>query len=568
MALMLGIVLGSGAANSAAALSTTAATSDIGNPETVASVPGPVRAAVRFRGQELFEVTMPVGALSIGERAAAIEGRLAEVVRQPPSILGQLRVDEHDGRSELYAGEVLIRVVTDADARGTGRTRRQLAADQLELVRAALQIEYRDRTTAGLLRGAALALGATVLFVGLIFLLRRLYVWTRRRISRAAQAWRWESGLAHLELLSPAAVARASRTFAGALAWLLGALLLYVYLEFVLAQFPWTRGLADRMVAVAGTAVVHTFSRLASYLPELFNIVVIIVVARYLLKAIRAVFQQVALERLKLRGFYAEWAMPTYSIVRFMVIAIAVVMVFPYLPGSGSEGFRGVSVFLGLLVSLGAASAIANVIAGIVITYMRPFRVGDRVKIADAVGDITGKDLFVVRLRTIKNVDITIPNSLVLANHIINYSSSARTTGLILHTSVTIGYATPWQKVHELLLAAAGRVDGLRADPPPFVLQTGLQDFYVCYELNVYTDRPHDMAPLYSSLHREIQTAFHAAGVEILSPHYTAVRDGGGVAIPDAYLPRDYRAPRFGVLTEVLRPQEAPSGKSRGGDGS
>ena len=186
-------------------------------------------------------------------------------------------------------------------------------------------------------------------------------------------------------------------------------------------------------------------------------------------------------------------------------------------------------------------------ISGIVLTYMRPFQVGDRVKVADTTGDVVGKNLLVVRVRTIKNVEVTIPNAIVLSNHIINYSTCARENGVILHATVTIGYDAPWRKVHELLLQAAARTGGLLTTPAPFVLQTALDDFYVHYEINVYTDQPNQMATIYSELRAHIQDAFNEAGMEIMSPHFTTARDGNRIAIPDQYLPQSYQAPSFRV---------------------
>lgn len=519
-----------------------------GEPAAADPEAAPAAVPVRFRGRVLFEVHAPIGALSVAERAAAIEQRLLALAGGPPAILDSIRIVESGGRSELRAGEVLVRVISDEDARGTGRTRHQLAADQQTIVREQLAVEFRDRGAAALARSAGLAIAATVAFVGALILLLRVSRYTRKRIMRATQKWRWKGGLAHLSLLSPANVAGLSRSLSAILTWLLALLLVYFYLEFELSLFPWTRGFADDMVATVTAAVTRVLSALIGYLPELLNIAVIVVVARIALRLLKQLFAQVAAGRITLAGFYPEWALPTYSLLRVLVIAIAAVMVFPYLPGSGSEGFKGVSVFIGLLLSLGAASAIGNVIAGIVITYMRPFRTGDRVKIADAVGDVTGKDLFVVRLRTTKNVDITVPNALVLANHIINFSSSAAERGLVLHTTVTIGYDVPWQKVHELLTAAARGVDGILAKPEPFVHQTSLDDSYVSYELNAYTDRPSDMQSLYSALHAAIQDAFNAAGVEIMSPHYSAVRDGNQAALPEEHLPKDYERPGFALF--------------------
>jgi len=533
------------AAPGATAQETPAASTSAVTARTEAGTPA---VPVRFRGRTLFEVDSSIGTFSAQERAAAIEQHLLDLSRASPEILGRMRVVERDGRSDLYAGDTLVRVITDDDARGTGRTRRQLAADQQRIVAEVLSVEFRDRSAAALMRGAALAAVATAVFVGLMVLVLRLNRFTRRGVHRAAQKWKWTGGLAHLRLLTPANVAGLSRTLSAALAWTLALLLVYFYLEYVLSLFPWTRGLAADMVAAAKSAVTGVLSALVGYIPELLNIVVIVIVARLALRIMKRLFVDVSAGRLTLGGFYPEWAMPTYSLLRALVIAIAAVMVFPYLPGSGSDGFKGVSVFIGLLVSLGAASAIANVIAGIVITYMRPFRIGDRVKIADAVGDVTGKDLFVVRLRTIKNVDITVPNALVLANHIVNFSSSAAERGLVLHTTVTIGYDAPWQKVHALLEQAARSVEGIKGEPAPFVFQTSLDDSYVSYELNAHTDRPREMQALYSALHAAIQDAFNAAGIEIMSPHYSAVRDGSRMAVPDEYLPKDYEKPGLALF--------------------
>ena len=203
-----------------------------------------------------------------------------------------------------------------------------------------------------------------------------------------------------------------------------------------------------------------------------------------------------------------------------LILAFAGVIAFPYIPGSESPAFKGISIFLGVLFSLGSTSAIANILAGYTLTYRRIFKVGDRVKIADFTGDVLDTRLQVVHLRTIKNEEIIVPSSMIVNSHVINYSSLARTQGLILHTSVTIGYDTPWRQVEALLLMAAERTPGLMREPAPFILQTSLDDFYVAYELNVYTDDPLKMAETYTDLHRNIQDAFNEYGVQIMSPSY------------------------------------------------
>lgn len=528
-----------------------------GPPEPAASAEGRLTRdesiPVRLRDVVLFDVHEPIGAFGTRARANAIEQRVMRVASGPTDVLNRVRVEEHSNAADLYAGDVLICTVTDADAQPVGRTHEQLAADYATRLRTALSLEFQERSLSSLIRSSLVTLAATVILFALLISVRRLYVRMRAKLAESAfksRMWTW---LKRHRLLSPEAVRRTSRSLASTGAVLVSIVATYVYLQFVLELFPWTRGAAEAMHGAASSAVLTVIDRIGAYLPNLFNIFVIAFLVHFAIRGFAALFRQIGAGRLTIQGFYPEWAQPTFLILRFLLIAVAAVMIFPYLPGSGSEGFRGISVFVGVLVSLGGASAIANIISGLVITYMRPFRTGDRVKIADAVGDVIEKDLFVVRLRTIKNVDITIPNSLVLANHIVNYSTSAEGTGLILHATVTIGYSTPWAKMHELLIAAARRTEGLIESPPPFVLQTRLDDFYVHYEINAYTKSPSQMADIYSRLNANIQDACNEAGVEIMSPHFAAVREGNRVAIPDDYLPKNYRAPSFNFFSSGNR---------------
>ncbi|MDZ4082846.1 MAG: mechanosensitive ion channel family protein [Bdellovibrionales bacterium] len=315
--------------------------------------------------------------------------------------------------------------------------------------------------------------------------------------------------------------------------------LTYIYIPVVLSFFSWTQGWADKIFSMIVEPVKWLWSGITSVVPNLFFIVAIIVFARYLLKAIRFFFVAIETGRLQFTGFHQDWARPTYQIARIFVILLAVVMCFPYVPGSNSPAFQGISVFLGVLVSLGSTSAISNTIAGVVMTYMRPFKIGDRVKIVDTVGDVVEKSLLVTRIRTIKNVDVTIPNSLILGTHIINYSAMAEDLGLILNTTVTIGYDTPWPQVHKALIDAAGSCTDVLKEPKPFVFQTALNDYYVHYELNAYTRNANSMQQTYSELHTAIQISFQKAGIEIMSPAYTSLRDGSKNTIPEISISRD-----------------------------
>ncbi len=332
-------------------------------------------------------------------------------------------------------------------------------------------------------------------------------------------------------------------------------LALDLYLTYLLGLFPWTRVVSLTLLDYVVTPIRFAGSALVGYLPKLLFVLVIGGVVYVAIRLVGLLFNQIRQGHIVLANFPAEWADPTNKIVRMLLIAFGLVVAFPYLPASDSPAFAGVSVFIGVLVSLSSGSALSNMIAGVVLTYTGAFRLGDRVKLGDAFGDIIETSLLVTRIRTIKNEDITIPNTIAMTSSMINYSSEAHTRGLILHTSVTIGYDAPWRKVHELLIGAALATPGVLPEPRPFAWQTALNDFYVTYEINAYTNAPRDMIDIYAALHAKIQDAFYAAGVEIMSPHYTAIRDGNTVAIPEPLRAPDYRAPAFRVQDVSPRKQ-------------
>jgi small-conductance mechanosensitive channel len=308
--------------------------------------------------------------------------------------------------------------------------------------------------------------------------------------------------------------------------------LLLVSVFFIANVFPGTRGAMLSLLEQFVVFIERVWAAFVSFLPDFVALIVIVAVTHYLLKFLRFVADGIKDEKIHISGVHTDLIDPTYQLLRFFILALAIVAAFPYIPGSDSPVFRGISIFVGFLLSLGSTSLVSNIIAGIVLTYTRGLRVGDRVQIGEAVGDVIERNLLVTRIRTIKNVIITIPNGKVLNGHIINYSSSMIEKGLILHTKVTIGYDVPWRKVHQLLIDAALDTPGIQKDPKPFVLQTSLDDFYVSYELNAFTKDPSWMAVLYSRLHQNIQDQFTNAEVEIMSPGFMAYRNGNPLTIP------------------------------------
>ena len=341
--------------------------------------------------------------------------------------------------------------------------------------------------------------------------------------------------------------------------------LLDIYLTYVLGLFPWTRMTSVALLGYVIAPFRAGWDAFVGYLPNLFFVVFIALVTYYTIRFVGLFFGAIALERITFERFPADWAHPTNLIVRVLLIAFALVIAFPYLPGSSSPAFAGISVLAGVLLSLASSSSLSNMIAGLVLTYTGAFRLGDRVKIGDAYGDIIERSLLATRVRTIKNEDVTIPNSIVLGTQVINYSREAQGLGLILHTSVTIGYDAPWRQIHGLLTEAALKTRGILATPAPFVWQTALNDFYVTYEINAHTNLPQQAPDIYADLHANIQDAFYAAGVEIMSPHFAAVRDGNAMAVPRDKWPAGYEPGRFRVDARAAT-VETPGNSSSTGE--
>lgn len=296
--------------------------------------------------------------------------------------------------------------------------------------------------------------------------------------------------------------------------------------------FPQTKGFAYQLFSYIWNPVKSILHGVIDYIPNLFTIFVIWLAVKYLVRLVHYLANEIQSERLQIRGFYSDWAIPTFHIVRFLLYAFMIAMVYPYLPGSQSGVFQGISVFVGLIVSLGSSTVIGNVMAGLVITYMRPFKLGDRIQLNETTGNVIEKTPLVTRIRTTKNEVVIIPNSFIMSSHTVNYSASAREYGLIIHSEVTIGYDAPWRKVHQLLIEAALNTPGVTDDPRPFVLETSLSDWYPVYQVNAYIREADRLGEIYSNLHQNIQDVFNAAGIEIMSPHYMAMRDGNETTIP------------------------------------
>ncbi|NJC94867.1 MAG: mechanosensitive ion channel protein [Anaerolineales bacterium] len=388
-----------------------------------------------------------------------------------------------------------------------------------------MNFDLTQTLMSGLLSNLMLALGIFVIHQAILFtneLFPRLHI--------ILQGWRHTRfhviKFKSMELVTPDQITDFLLSLSRYVQIGLNLVLLVTGLTYTLSFFPGTQGLASGIVESL-YGIFHGFgTTLLGFLPNLITLIFILIATRYTLKLLRFFYEGVQNDRIKIFGLHKDLAEPTYQLLRFLVLALALVAAYPYLPGSNSPVFRGITIFAGFLLSLGSTALVTNIVSGVVLTYTRGLRIGDRVKIGTTTGDVVERTMLVTRIRTIKNVVVSIPNSMVLNNEIVNYSALTARDGLILNTTVTIGYDVPWRKVYDLLIRSALATRDIQQTPKPFVLQTSLDDYYVSYELNAYTSEPKRMALIYSELHQNIQDHFNRADVEIMSPAYTAYREG------------------------------------------
>ncbi len=503
-------------------------------------------APVVFRNDTLFTVFSRVGPYKVEDRATAIAKRLEELAPHN----GELTVVEskhEESYSTIQISGKRVALITDEDGAGSGQDRRLYAAGTAEAIQMAFAKPIVIVLPPVTIREVLLAILATSALIFLLRVLNAFYPILVRLIAKLLTKHKVKLQFQTFEILS---YERAYQLVFFLLRMTrigIGVFLGYFYLVTVLGLFPGTADLAKKLGSYFWDPATRFTSAFVDYLPNLFSLVVITAFLMLAIRLVRRFAIELSTGRIGLPGFYTDWAMPTFKLVRLILVLLALVIAYPFLPGSDSVAFKGVSVFLGVLLSLGSSSAVANMVAGIVLTYMRPFRIGDRVKISDTVGDVVEKTLLVTRIRTLKLENVTIPNTSILGGYIVNYSNTEHGEGNLVHTSVTIGYDVPWKQVHQLLISAAESVPGISRQTRPFVLQRGLGDFSVEYEINLLCADPQLMVQMYSDLHAAIQDKFNEAGVEIMSPAFTALRDGNRVTLPDESLPKDYKAPGFRI---------------------
>ena len=487
---------------------------------------------VVVEGDTLFYLYTKRGGYTPLQRAEMIDAAIMQLGKRFTLHPDSVYIESSDIVTDLMYGNKVIASFTDQDGLWEGRSREQLATDKRKIVVQKLK-ELKEEHSLW-------QLGKRILYFVLVlagqYLLFWLTGWLFRklkvRIQKLKDTRLKPISIQNYELLDTQRQVNLLIFLSNLLRYVIMLLQLLITVPLLFAIFPQTKGLAYQIFSYIWNPIKNILVGIVDYITNLFAILIICFAVKYLVRLVHYLSREVEAGRLKFGGFYPDWAMPTYHIIRFLLYAFMIAMIYPYLPGAKNGVFQGISVFVGLIISLGSSTVIGNVIAGLVITYMRPFKLGDRIQLNDTTGNVIEKTPLVTRIKTPKNEVVTIPNSFIMSSHTVNYSASAREYGLIIHSEVTIGYDAPWRQVHQLLMEAALNTPGVIDDPRPFVLETSLSDWYPVYQINAYIREADKLAQIYSDLHQNIQDRFNEAGVEIMSPHYMAMRDGNESTIP------------------------------------
>lgn len=419
----------------------------------------------------------------------------------------------------IYKDKVIISLI-DRDGLWMDMTRDELAANDREIIVKTLYDLKDKHSVMRLIKRVLLFILIIVVQIALIWCTNLGYRKLKLLLDSKKDKFLKPVYIKEYEFLSVDREERIIFFFFNILRWIIILIQLIISIPLLFSIFPQTESIAMTLFSYIMIPVKSMGKSIINYIPNIFSIIIIWLIIRYVVKGIGFLATEIENERLKIPGFYPDWAQPTFSIIRFLLYAFMLALIYPLLPGSDSKIFQGISVFVGLIVSFGSSSAIGNIVSGIIITYMRPFRIGDRIKLNDTIGNVIERTPIVTRIRTLKNEIITIPNSTIMNSQTTNLTESARTFGLIIYLDVTMGYDVPWRQVHDLLIEAALKTEGVLKKPHPFVLESSFDDFYVVYQINAYIKDADQLSPITTALRQNIQDTVKAAGLTIQATQY------------------------------------------------
>ncbi len=510
----------------AAAFSTSTAQAQNGaiapeNPGLASVVTPAQEGTVKVFNRDVFTFRSSLFGISAPDRARRASARIHEQIEATGAQVVTLKPDSQvilvqiDGATSF--------AITPSDVDPTEGNTMEIEAARAKTVLETIIGESREsRNLNAMLHDALLALVATVVATVAWFLAVRVRGFLTKALLDLSQKHSEKVELGGVKLLSAERVSRVVQMGINGLFRLLLFILFYNWLSFVLSRFPFTRpwgealrGFLFELIASIGDAVFKA-------VPGIITALAIFYIARWVNRLLSAFFERVRLGQIQVAWLDADVVVPTRRITTSLVWLFALAMAYPYLPGSDTEAFKGLSVLAGLMISLGASNLVGQAASGLILTYGKVFRKGEFVSIAQYDGTVTEIGMFTTRIRTGLGEEITIANSKILDSTTKNYSRAVKGAGFVLDTTVTIGYDTPWRQVNALLIEAARRTHGVLNDPAPVVFQTALSDWYPQYRLvcqAIPTD-PRPRALLLSNLLGNIQDVFNEYGVQIMSPQY------------------------------------------------
>ncbi len=488
---------------------------------------------VVIEGDTLFTIFTSRGGVSAEARAISARTTIMAIGHSLRLTTDSIYVAESDYATDVMGGENVIITLTDLDGMWNGTSRQALAKHYSILIANKVQQMHKAYGLQQKLIGIALLLLIIVAQVLLFKLTMRLFAHLRRLIASKWMKQLKPLTLKDYEFLNVHQQARILLllTRVGQILTIL--LQLAITIPLLFSIFPETKTVTWRLIGYVWNPAWQLVVGIVGYIPKLIQITIVFYCFRYLVRFMRYMAGEIENGKLRINGFYPEWAKPTFYIIRVFAYAFMIVMIWPLLPYSDSGVFKGISVFLGVIVSFSSSSVISNMVSGIVMTYMRPFRIGDFIRFEDNEGEVIEKTVLVTRIRTLKNDIITIPNASILQAKTLNYTLSAENYGIIVHTQFTMGYDINWRTCERLLIEAALATKHVNKHPRPFVLAHALDDSYLTYEINAYTHYSQDLLSVYSELHKNVVDKFNEAGIEVMAPHIYARRDGIRRQAPD-----------------------------------
>jgi small-conductance mechanosensitive channel len=482
-------------------------------------------APVKIANRWIIDLRGPIAGYSAADRAKATTERIEKILASDPHhAVSQQDAEGGEGIQVLLAGKHAFFVAPIDVNPQAGETPQIVAREAARRLETAMREWEEQRTPQYLATACASAAGVTALFAALLWVTFRANRWLGVRLSAAAVSHAQKLHVGGASVLDSTYVLVSTRRIFTLASWLIILALASAWLTAVLELFPYTRPWGEDLNGSLLQLSKDVALAIVAALPGLLLVVVIYLLARGVARLAGVFFERVAAGRIEVGWLDADTALPTKRIFNFVVAVFAVAMAYPYLPGASTEAFKGVSVLVGVMISLGGASVIGQAFSGLVLMYAKAFRAGDYVRIGEAEGTVKEIRLFATRIRTGMGEEITLPNAGIMASTIRNFSRAVPGTGFVVHTAVTIGYSTPWRQVHAMLEEAARRTQDVVRDPAPIVRQTALSDFYVEYRLAGYTPlaSPAQRIDVLSRLHANIQDVFNENGVQIMSPHYMA----------------------------------------------